>query len=270
MSSNPAETYERFMVPPLFAPSAERLLDVAKPRPGERVLDVATGTGIVARRVAPRVGSAGSVVGLDLSPEMLAVAHAESVREELAIKWREGRAEALPFADGAFDLALCQFALMFFTDRRAALAEMHRVLKDGGRVTLSVFRQIECHPFYVALNASIEQRLGTPGVADIFALGDVDALRALLADAGFREIDFAPVTVTARFPDPELFITGEIDVDTAAIPAMQHLDAAARQELTAVIRDDMTGPLREATSDDHVVLPFHFYIARAHRDGQTT
>jgi SAM-dependent methyltransferase len=267
LSSNPAETYESYMVPPLFAPSAERLLDVAKPRPGERVLDVATGTGVVARAAAPRVGPAGTVAGLDFSPGMLEVARAASAREGLAIAWHEGRAEALPFPDGRFDLVTCQFALMFFADRPAALTEMHRVLVDGGRVAIGVFQRIECHPFYVALDESIERRLGSSGVGGIFSLGDADALRALLADAGFREIDFAPYTVTARFPNPDLFIAGEIDVDTASIPAMQHLDAAARQELTTAIRDDVAGPLREVTEGDHVVLPFHCYIARGYRGG---
>ena len=122
-SSNPAETYERFMVPPLFAPAAERLLDIARPRPGERVLDVGCGTGIVARSVASRLGAAGTVIGLDLSPGMLEVARLMSEQEGLTIAWHEGRAEALPFPDGSFDLVLCQFALMFFADRRQALRE---------------------------------------------------------------------------------------------------------------------------------------------------
>src|SRR5688572_23572657 len=123
-TSHPAETYERFMVPPLFAPAAARLLDLARPRPGERVLDVGCGTGIVARRAAPVVGGNGTVVGVDFTPGMLDVARATAEREGLAIEWREGRAEALPFGDGGFDLVLCQFALMFFADRAAALTEM--------------------------------------------------------------------------------------------------------------------------------------------------
>ena len=71
--------------------------------------------------------------------------------------------------------------------------------------------------------------------------------------------------MTARFPDPERFLAGEIDVDTASIPAMQHLDPAARQELTAAIAQEMVEPLREVTTGDRVVLPFHTYITRADR-----
>src|SRR4026209_321228 len=121
---NPAETYERYMVPVLFAPSAERMVELARPRPGQRVLDVGCGTGIVARRAAARGGGHGHITGLDASPGMLAVARAAAGREQRSIEWREGRAEALPFSDGEFDLVLCQYALMFFTAPSAALAEM--------------------------------------------------------------------------------------------------------------------------------------------------
>ncbi len=237
--SNPAETYESYMVPTFFAPWAAYLVQSANPQPGERVLDVACGTGIVARRVAPHVGSHGKVIGLDLNPHMLTVARAAAEREGLAIEWHEGRAEKLPFPDGSFDLVLCQFALMFFADQRAALAETHRVLTDGGRVALSVFQGLERHPFYQRLHEVIERRLGMSGVSDIFSLGDADALRTLLTGAGFGYVEIEPVSMTARFPDPEGFLAGEIDVDTAAIPSMQHLDMKARQEVTAAIREEM-------------------------------
>jgi ubiquinone/menaquinone biosynthesis C-methylase UbiE len=263
--SNPAETYESYMVPPLFAPAARRLVDAAGPQPGERVLDVACGTGVVARHVAPRVGPEGEVVGLDLNPDMLAVARAAAAREGLSVDWREGRAEALSFPDGGFNLVLCQFGLMFFADRQAAVAEMYRVLTDGGRVVLSVWQGLERHPFYRTLHEVIERQLGMSSLQDIFALGDADELRTLLRSAGFRDVEIEPVSLTARFPDPEGFLAGEIDVDTAAIPAMQHLDAAARREMTATIRGQMEGPLRAVTDGDHVVIPFHAHVARGHR-----
>jgi ubiquinone/menaquinone biosynthesis C-methylase UbiE len=264
-SSNPAETYESYMVPTLFAPWASCLVRSAKPQPGERVLDVGCGTGIVARYVAPLAGPNGEVVGLDLNPNMLAVARATAEQERLAIDWQEGRAEALPFPDGRFDLVLCQFALMFFADRRAALGEMHRVLTDGGRVGLSVWQGLDRHPFYRALHEAIERRLGISGVREIFALGDADGLRTLLKDAGFRNVAVEPVSITARFPNPAGFLAGEIDVDTAAIPSMQHLDARGRRQITAAIRGDLAGPLREATEGGHVVIPFHAHVARAAR-----
>jgi ubiquinone/menaquinone biosynthesis C-methylase UbiE len=124
--SNPAEGYESYMVPTLFGPCARNLIDVADPRPGERVLDVGCGTGIVARQVASRVEATGKVTGLDVSRNMLAVARATATREGLTIEWREGNAERLPFPDSSFDLVLCQFALMFVTNKAVARAEMRR------------------------------------------------------------------------------------------------------------------------------------------------
>ena len=264
-TTNPAETYESYMVPTLFGPWADVLLRSAQPRPGDRVLNVACGTGVVARRVAPIVGADGRVAGLDLNPDMLAVARAVAEREGVPIEWHQGRGEQLPFPDAAFDLALCQFALMFFADRRAALGEMHRVVRPGGRIAVSIWQSLDLHPFYLALDEAIHRHLGMSAVRDIFALGDADALHALLTDAGFRAITIEPVAMTARFPHPEAFLAGEIDVDTASIPAMQHLDAQARHEVIAAIREDMEEPLLVATLGEHVVLPFQAHIAGADR-----
>jgi SAM-dependent methyltransferase len=261
--ANPAETYERYMVPPLFAPAADRLLQTARPMPGERVLDVGSGTGIVARRAAPLLARGDSVVGLDASPAMLAVARAVSEREGTAVDWREGQAEALPFPDGSFDLALSQFALMFFADRGRALREMRRVLDDDGRLALSVFQGIELHPFYVALDAAIARRLGESAVGAIFTLGDGDALRHEVIEAGFRAVTIEPFAITARFPNPEAFLAGEIDVDTASIPAMQGLDPEARRDLTAAIAQEMADHLRAVTDGDEVRLEFHAQIVHA-------
>src|SRR5262245_17058193 len=109
-AANPAEGYESYMVPVLFAPWAANLIQAADPRPGESVLDVGCGTGIVARQIVSRLRGRAAVTGIDLNPNMLAVARAAGAREEVAVKWREGRAEALPFPDATFDLTLCQFA----------------------------------------------------------------------------------------------------------------------------------------------------------------
>jgi SAM-dependent methyltransferase len=196
---------------------------------------------------------------------MLAVARAAAGREGVAVEWREGRAEAMPFPDGAFDLVLCQFALMFFGDRAAALSECRRVLKDGGRLVLSVWQGLDRHPFYQRLNAAIERRIGISALALIFALGDPGGLRALLREAGFRREEVESVSMTSRFPDPEAFLAGEIEVDTAAIPSMQDLTPAQRQEIVAAVSGDMRAPLREATQAGHVVIPFHAHLARAAR-----
>ena len=143
--SSPAETYEAYLVPTFFAPLTTRVVEVAQPQPGDRVLDAACGTGVVARRVAAIVGAQGRVVGLDLNPAMLAVAIRRRERG-LTIDWHEGGIEALPFPDGDFDLGVCQHGLQFVPDRAGAVAEMRRVLRDGGRVDDSVSQSLRASP----------------------------------------------------------------------------------------------------------------------------
>ena len=263
--SSPAETYEAYLVPTSFAHIAARVLDVAQPQPGDRVLDAACGTGVVARRVAAILGARGRVVGLDLNPAMLAVARSAAAREGLTIDWREGRIEALPFADGDFDLGICQHGLQYVSDRAGAVAEMRRVLRDGGRVVVSVSQSLERHPLDHRLNDVLHERLGVAAISQIYALGDADELHALLADAGFRDIEVLPVTFIVRNPDPERFLAMRLTSVIAGIPSLQHLDERGREELIAAIGEEMEEPLREYTVGDEVVRPIHVHIARATR-----
>lgn len=261
--SNPAEGYERFMVPPLFRPWARRLVDAAAPQPGERVLDLGCGTGIVAREVARRLGTAATITAVDASPAMLAVARDTAAREGATIEWQESRAEALPFAAGRFDLVLCQFAVMFFADRAAGASEMRRVVTEGGRVVVGAWQGLDRHPFYDTLHRAIERCVGISALQDIFSLGSADELRDLFTQAGFERVAVAPVSMTARFPDPDSFLAGEIDVDTAAIPSMQHADEATRRDIVSAIASEMRQPLAAVTRDDHVVLEFHAHVLTA-------
>src|SRR5688500_17922473 len=120
-ASNPALTaadvYERLFVPAEFQEWAPRVIEAARVRQGQRVLDVACGTGVLAREAAGVAGSGGHVAGVDLDGGMLIVA----ARVAPWIDWREASAESLPFADASFDAVVSQFWLMFFPDRRAAL-----------------------------------------------------------------------------------------------------------------------------------------------------
>src|SRR5262252_7176507 len=129
-----AELYQRYMVPLVASLWAADLIDRAAPGRGERVLDIACGTGVVSRLAAERMGS-GRVVGLDINAGMLAVARSLN---STSIEWYEGSALAMPFPDASFDLCLCQLGLQFFPDRPAAIRDMFRVLQLGGRGALSV------------------------------------------------------------------------------------------------------------------------------------
>ena len=130
LSVEAAEVYEARFVPAIFGEWAPHLVEAAGVAPGQAVLDVACGTGVVARTAADRMGGRGRVVGLDLNEGMLAVAG----RLRPDIEWRQGDAAELPFEAGSFDAVLCQAALMFFPDRARALREMARVASPGLRV----------------------------------------------------------------------------------------------------------------------------------------
>lgn len=195
---NFAEMYERFLVAPLFRPWAELLLDRAQPRPGERVLDLACGTGIVARLARERLQGRGTITGVDLSAQMLAVAQSLDPQ----VTWREGSALALPFADGeTFDLILCQQGLQFFPDKPAAAREMRRVLAPGGRIAIASWCPLAQAPLFRELHRAGEALLG-PVLDQRFSYGDAQVLEQLLKDAGFREVRVEPqVTQTTRLPD---------------------------------------------------------------------
>ncbi len=176
---NPAEVYESFLVPHLFTPWARDLVARAGLKIGERVLDVACGTGIVVREVLPTVGPNGRVVGVDFSPAMLEVAQTR-VPSEAPVEWYEASAEALPFPGAAFDLVLCQQGLQFFPDKPGAIREFSRVLAPGGRVALSVWRTLEHNPVHEAMNEAVVRHLGTPTLAASFS-GNAPELEALLS-----------------------------------------------------------------------------------------
>src|SRR5690349_10875761 len=125
------EVYERELVPAVFGAWAPILVDLARPRLGERVVDIACGTGIIARVAAVKVGPTGAVAGIDLNPGMLAVARSlKTTNDAASVQWHEASADRLPLSDGSFDIAYCQLGLQFFADRPAALREMRRVLSS--------------------------------------------------------------------------------------------------------------------------------------------
>jgi len=144
LEGSAAELYQRHLVPGITSKWAEDLVHRAQLRPDEEVLDVACGTGVVARLAAKKMAS-GHVTGLDLNPGMLAVARGV-VSEGASVNWREGSALDLPFPSGRFDAVLCQLGLQFFPDQPKALREMRRVMRVPGRVALSVYSPIERTP----------------------------------------------------------------------------------------------------------------------------
>jgi len=257
-----AEIYERHMVPAIFGPWAEDLLALATPKPGERVLDVACGTGVVTRLVAQRVGPTGTVVGFDLNPGMLAVARAVPPRHGAQIEWREGTVSAIPVSDATFDLALCQQGLQFFPDRPAALREIRRVLAPRGRLALSVWRPIQHSSGFEALATALG-RLIAPEAAAImqgpFALGSADEVRTLVTGAGFGDVVVQPAVKTLRFPSPEEFVRRYV----AATP-LAAVMAKANDEARAALITEVDAVLKSSVDHDGLAFPIEAHLVLAH------
>lgn len=205
---SPAEVYEAEFVPALFRPFSTAVADVAGIAAGQRVLDVACGTGVLARTAAARVGALGHVAGLDANPEMLAVAR----RLDTTIEWIDGRAEALPLPDAGVDAVVSQFGLMFFDDRVAALREMRRVLRPGGRLAVAVCDAVERSPGYGALAQLLLELFGERVAAAFrapFAIGDAPLLAALAREAGLAGAQVVQRSATVRFASIDALVSTE-------------------------------------------------------------
>jgi SAM-dependent methyltransferase len=229
-----AGTYDEIYVPRIFIPWARLLLERAALRPGEAVLDIATGPGTVARLAAEQVGPRGRVVGADFSEAMIAIARAKPPSTGTAtIEYLVSPAAPLAVEDAGFDVVTCQQGLQFFPDRAAAIREMHRALKPGGRVAAAVWREIALQPAFAALDTALRECL--PGdQAEPYGAPFRWPKVADLADA-FRDQGFAGVSV-AEVRHPVAFEGGIAQVIStlAASPVattVAQLDAGTRARL---------------------------------------
>jgi len=227
-----AENYQRYFVPAIGRPCAALLVDAADLRPGERVLDVACGTGVVARLAREAVGPEGDVTGLDVNPGMLAVARA-STAPEAEIDWVQSPAEDMPLPDDSRDVVLCGMGLQFFEDRRAGLSEMRRVLVDGGRTVLNLPGPVP--PVFEVLERGLARHVApeAAGFASaVFSLHDAEELRDLFGGAGFDEADVRidSMVGSLRVPPPDEFLWQYVH-STPLAGAVASVDADRRAAL---------------------------------------
>jgi SAM-dependent methyltransferase len=229
------------LVPGVTAAFASLTLEAAKLKPADRVLDVACGTGVVAREALRQLGPGASVTGVDANEAMLAVAR----RLEPTIEWQKAPAEQLPFPDASFDVVTCQFGLMFFADRVAGLREMWRVLKPGGHLSIAVWDALDQSPGYAALYDVAENVAGPPvgeALREPYELGEMDLLLGLARQAGIAGARADWWGGNATFPSLEALVASEV----RSGPVSQMIDDAqyarilesARVALAAHIRPD--------------------------------
>lgn len=253
-----AENYQRFFVTSIGAPVADDLVGVADLRPGQRVLDVACGTGVVTRLAAERVGATGRVAGLDVNPGMLAVARSQP-SPGISIDWHEANAAAMPFPDEAFDVVLCQMGLQFVTDKQAALREMRRVLEKGGRAFITVPGPKP--PLFAIMTDALARHLN-PKVASfadlVFSMHDADELAGLMRSAGFRAVDVRSKLKTLHLPAPAEFLWQYI-LSTPMAEAAVQASEASREALER----DVCTRWQEFAADGSMVLEVGITTASA-------
>ncbi len=226
--SNAAENYERFFVPAIGRPVAGHLMGVAALRPGERVLDVACGTGVVTRLVAEVTGA--KVTGLDLNPAMLKVAEAITPKD-MSIEWHQSSAEELPLPDDTYDAVLCQMSLQFFPNKSGALKEMRRVLVPEGRLILNVPGQM--HRLFEIIDGALERHVGPEAagfVRAVFSLHDPNEVRSLISDAGFQDATAETSVVALDLPSPAEFLWQYLYA-TPLVETVEQLDDRQREAL---------------------------------------
>jgi len=256
LSGDAAKLRERYAFSRFWAPG---LVALAALQPGERVLDVACGTGLVTRLAAPEVRPTGHVTGLDYNAGMLAVARSSPRPSGVSITWVEGDAGAMDFPDASFDLIFCQQGLQYFPDKRAALREMYRVLVPGGRVLLSVWKS--AGPYNLAVGEALERHVGVETATKFLAsrvVPDAKALYSLLVEAGFRAVEIRPSAMTMRLPSLETFVLGHL----SGMPVASAVAALSEEQRSALARQVKTA-LQSYADGDGVAVPDEINIAMA-------
>jgi ubiquinone/menaquinone biosynthesis C-methylase UbiE len=259
-----AGNYERYLVPAIFAPIAVDFLNIVKPRSGDHVLDVACGTGIVARLAAERVGTTGRVVGLDFLPDMLNQARSLP-KADPPVEWEHASADKMPFSHEAFTLVLCQQSLPFFPDKPGALREMHRVTAPGGKLGLNVLSNISRTPAMVALAEALARNIGPEPAAFVRLVGslcDKSELRDLVEGAGFHDFAIQTVTEELSFPSPEEFVRQYlVSTPLAANESVKQADETARAAVVQEVRSE----LAPYVDDRGTALPAEIYVVTARK-----
>jgi SAM-dependent methyltransferase len=237
------ERYEQY-VAPIMAPFVAGIVEHAGIAPGHAVLDVACGTGFATRGAALVAGPTGRVDGVDINPAMLAAARTNARRLGLDISWHEAPADRLPFGDGEFDAVICQQGLQFFPDMTAALREMARVTRRGGRVAATVWAPLHRSPYMTAQYEALREVAGEDAVASFLAAFrfDTEGLATAFGSAALRGVQVHELVAELVLADLESFAAGHLEalpwagVATAAHRDGVHRVAAGMAEQLAIYR----------------------------------
>ena len=262
ITADTARAREQYTVPYFIRPWAPGLVALAQLRPGERVLDLACGSGVVTRLVAPQVGPTGRVTGLDINAPMLDVARSLPTPDGAPITWVQASAVAMDLPDAAFDVILCQQGFQFFADKPAALREMRRVLVPAGRLLFSVWKG--SGPYQIAIAEALERHVG-PDAAKKFrahrVVPDADTLHRMLIAAGFRDVEVRPSAMSVRLPPMDSFVLKHLSGNGGIAEAVAAVSDDRRAALVAHVK----AALEPYTDRDGVSVPDEINIATARK-----
>ena len=261
---NPALAYHEYLGPAIFVPMSRVTLAAAKPKQGDRVLDVACGSGIVTVQLPPLVGGMGKVCGLDINPAMLAVAASQPQPEGPQIEWLEGNGMDMKVESGGFDLLVCQHGLQFFPDRAAGAREFRRVLAQGGRAVVACWQSLDKQSFFATMMRSIAHHVGVPEhVAGApFSLGSDTELQGLLTRAGFSRVEMQTHVIETRFTEPQKFIRMTAGAGAAVMPDMyKNVDLDA---LAAKVTADCAEGIARYSDGEYLKFPMPTNLAIAY------
>ena len=235
---------------------SEWMVEKLDPRPGQTILELAAGTGETGFAAAARVGESGRLISTDFAPQMVEAAERKARELGLAnIEFRVMDAEQIDLGDDSVNGVLCRWGYMLMADPAAALSETRRVLRDGGRLALSVWGAAEHNPWAAlgrrALEVRGHMRKPEPGDPGIFALGNEERLREVVAGAGFGSVEIEPVEVEYRFEDFEAYWRFLRELAGAVEMAIRQLSDDERAEARGLIEQDVE-PFR---AGDGYVMP---------------
>jgi len=259
LSRQAAELYERYAVRYVLGPWARSLVDAAGVAAGERVLDVACGTGVVTRVAAQCAGPVGHVVGIDLNPGMIAVARSLPAPDGASIEWLERSALDLQLKDASFDVVLCQQGLQFFPDKLVALNEMRRVLDRGGRLALSVWNNVGL--YNTAVGAALARFVNDETAGRFCASRKTpsgEELQRLATEAGFSSVELRVSRIGVHLPQPDKFVLDHLSA-TPIAAVIAAADPEARKKIGASVLEQ----LKAYAHGDGVTYPEETYVLTA-------
>lgn len=259
LTANAAHLYDRYVARYILSPWVPSLLDAGELAAGERVLDVACGTGVVTRAAAERVGACGHVVGVDLNPEMIEVAKSLPAPTGAPIEWVARSALNLGMEDARFDAVLCQQGLQFFPDKVVALREMRRVLKCDGRLALSVWNN--AGHYNSAVGRALAEFVSNEVSARFCAsrqTPSAEELQRLATAAGFAAVKVRISRVTLHLYQLDRFTLDHLAA-TPVAPAIAAADPEARKKLGRSVSEQ----LRRYADGDGVTYPEETHVMTA-------